>query len=78
MFTPTIEACLLQWNRLKAGERVVTNDETLNALAAYFHDDETAEAKAFFSEVRTLPNPKQVGVLDQYVAWIDDEGRSKL
>jgi hypothetical protein len=56
---------------MKRGERVVTSDQELDAVLAL--GDEA------IYEVRTLPNPKRLGVLDQYVGWIEDfkpqEGR---
>ena len=57
-------------DRMKCGERIVTNDAELDAMLAL--DDDSVY------EIRSLPNPNRVGVLDVYVAWIGvaDELRS--
>lgn len=71
MFVPSLEVALLTFNRMKAGERVVTNDQTLDVLSDHFKDQDTADASLFFRCCDSMPNPKRVGTLDQYVAWID-------
>lgn len=48
---------------LKAGQKIITNDEELDAMMAL--DSE------LFDDVRSIHNPNQLGVKDQYVAWID-------
>ena len=50
--------------RLKAGERIVTNDETLDAIIDHCQDDDTRY------DIRSIPNPKRCGIYDQYIAWI--------
>jgi hypothetical protein len=54
-----------QWklDRIKLGQRVITNDRELDLMAEL--DGEV------MNRVRSIPNPEQCGLLDQYVAWID-------
>ena len=47
---------------MKKGESVVTNDRELDAMLAL--DDDA------IYKVRSIPNPKRVGIRDQYIAWI--------
>lgn len=57
-----------QWalNRLKAGERIITNDQTLDAIEEHFGDDPAID------RIASLFNPRQMGTLDQYIAWIKE------
>lgn len=48
---------------MKNGERVITNDAELDSMLELGDDS--------IDDVRSVPNPKRVGVLDQYVAWIE-------
>lgn len=48
--------------RMKAGERIVTNDLVLDAIFELPGDD--------WKLIRSLPNPRRCGLRDQYVAWI--------
>ena len=50
--------------RMKQGETVVVNDAEFDAMLAAGDD------AAY--EVRSLPNPKRVGINDVYVAWIGE------
>lgn len=65
MTTITPELARNSLDRLKRGERIITNDLTLDAILEHCQDDDARY------EIRSLPNPKRCGVLDQYVAWID-------
>ena len=51
-------------NNAKRGKVIITNDQELDSMLKL--DDD-----AIYS-LRTLPNPKQVGAKDQYVAWIGE------
>ena len=50
--------------KMKAGAVVVTNVNQLDDML-------TLGDKAIY-EVRSLPNPNRVGILDQFIAWIGD------
>ncbi len=50
--------------RMKRGTTVITNGQELDAMLTLGDD-------AIY-EVRSLPNPKQVGTKDQYIAWIGE------
>ena len=52
---------------MKKGHVVVTNDEELSGMLELGDD-------AVY-KVRSLPNPKRVGLLDQYIAWIGEADR---
>ena len=62
MFTVDPKAAQYRLDQLKQGKAIVTNDETLDAIARL--GDE-----AYYT-IRSLHNPKRVGILDQYIAWI--------
>ena len=53
---------LIKLAKLKAGERVITNDKELDEMLSSGDD-------AAYS-IRTIPNPDRVGVLDVWEAWI--------
>ena len=50
--------------RLSAGQRIITNDQTLDKMDG-----------DFLSHVRTCRNRNQRGTLDQYVAWVADKAK---
>lgn len=52
--------------RMRSGLKVITNETELDAMLA--SGDPSAYA------VRSIPNPDRVGLLDQYVAWIEQHG----
>lgn len=54
---------------MKRGEEVITNDAELDAMLELGDDS--------IDDVRSVPNPKRVGVLDQYVAWIEHERNAR-
>lgn len=56
---------LAKLDAMKRGERVITNDHQLDDMILL--GDEAAY------KVRSMRNSKQVGTLDQYVAWIEKE-----
>jgi hypothetical protein len=66
MGTPNItpEIAQRQLDRLKAGERIITNDIELEAIFELPGDD--------WKYIRSLPNPERCGIWDQYVAWIGE------
>ena len=49
---------------LRAGKGIITNDRELDAMIAL--------DGPLFDNVRSAPNPKRIGVWDQYVAWIGE------
>ena len=53
----------LKLNELKSGKQVITNELELDIMLSLGDD-------AIY-QVRSAPNPKRVGLLDQYIAWID-------
>lgn len=59
------------WARIITGERVVLCDEMHDALIAHFSPLDTPEATLFYGCLRTIPNPKRLGVKDQYIGWVD-------
>jgi hypothetical protein len=48
-------------DRMRNGERVILSDRELDALL-------TMEGDAY--HVRTVPNPKRLGMLDTYIGWL--------
>jgi hypothetical protein len=48
---------------LRAGQRVITNDAELDELTPALGDDG--------NHLRSIPNPRRVGVLDEYEAWLE-------
>lgn len=67
MITYNVDAARQKLDRLKRGERCVTNDIELDAILEHCTDDPARY------EIRSIPNPQRCGVLDQYIAWISDE-----
>lgn len=67
-----LAVALDKFKRMKAGERVVTNDKQLDILSAHFTAHDGDDANIYFRSVVSKPNPKRVGILDQYVAWIKE------
>ncbi len=51
-------------NELKTGRSIVTNDNEMDAMID--KDSDTMKL------VRSKPNSKRVGLLDQYIAWIGE------
>ena len=49
---------------MQRGQAVITNDAELNAMLVSGNDA--------IKLVRSLPNPKRIGLRDQYIAWISD------
>jgi hypothetical protein len=52
-------------NKIKAlrqGERIITNDDELDEIGPALGDDG--------NHLRSIPNPRRVGILDKYEAWI--------
>ncbi len=49
--------------QMKRGKHVVTNDHEM--------DEMQASGDSAMDYVRSTPNPRRTGLLDQYVAWID-------
>lgn len=66
------------WSRIKAGQRVIVSDETLDALAEHFNPQDTIEASVYFGDVASVPNPKRVGIRDQYIAYLSEYGLKTL
>lgn len=62
-----------KWDRIKAGESIVVSDRELDALSDHFSPLNTNEATAYFHDLSTATNPKQVGTLDRYIATIHAE-----
>ena len=56
---------LIRWklDAMHSGNDVITNNRELDAMN---------ELKPT-AEIRSLPNPGRVGLLDQYVAWTGEE-----
>ena len=57
--------------RLKAGECIVSNDDTIDAMQEHFGDEPV---------LRTLTsarNRQQMGTLDQYIVWAVPSARPK-
>ena len=64
---------LAKWEEMKAGKRVIASDHTLDALDEHFKNNDGPEADLYCGSVASLPNPKRVGVLDEYIVWLKTE-----
>ena len=67
---PKVDEMFDVWKRLKNGEKVTTNDQTLDMLSAYFDQQDTEDATMFFNYLSSSPNIHQVGTRDQYICWL--------
>lgn len=68
----TTALALAKWDELKRGEQVIASDETLDALSAYFTDHDGPDADRYFRYCASVPNPKRVGIRDQYIVWLKE------
>jgi len=56
-----------KFQAMKSGERVVVGDRELDHIEAI--DDPS------ILHLRSIPNPRQIGTLDRYIAWIEKPRR---
>ncbi len=65
----TLACALVKWADVRAGREVVFSDETLDILQIEFNsrEEKDVDADIFFYDFVTVPNPKRVGIRDQYV-----------
>ncbi len=63
---------LEKWKEVREGKKVIFSDETLDQLVQEFdkRPEDDKDADLFFHNFVTIPNPKRVGVKDQYIGYI--------
>lgn len=66
------QLALAKWSEMKTGARVITNDEELDYLIQHFAHIENEDSHRYYRHLASIMNPQRVGILDQYVAWLDD------
>jgi hypothetical protein len=61
---------LKKWQEAMKGGRIVINDSELDLLSDYLKAQDTSEADLYFKRFVTIPNPRRIGVRDQYIGWV--------
>jgi hypothetical protein len=65
--TVTREQLEATLTRLENGESVIFSNATLNAFDSLMMRDTSERAARFYRDLKTIPNPNRVGLLDEYV-----------
>lgn len=68
-YTPE-RIALDKWARLICGEKIIVSDRDLDLICEHLKDDDGPQAQLFFGFLVSIPNPKQIGTIRTYLAWL--------